>query len=195
MPLAFNLSVALVLLCCRPTNKAESMGDTTTGVGHVVVNAPNAPGSQKMGNGIQTAIFIEQVALGNLFESTLGKLAFEKAENKEVRAFGKLMEQDHKRIRDSLKNLASARGFRLPVLLPAKELEQVRQMSKMEPVYFEELYMKMMLEEHDKYIELFKGAINSPDTPVSSFAHRFLPVLETNRETALKVVGSLRGDG
>lgn len=66
------------------------MGDTTTGVDHVVVNAPPGPGSQKMEDGIQTAMFIETVALGNMMEVALGKLAVEKAKGSEVKNFGKL---------------------------------------------------------------------------------------------------------
>lgn len=55
--LAMMALAIMVLQCCRPTNKAESMGDTTTAVDHVVVNGPNAPGSEPIGDRIQTIIF------------------------------------------------------------------------------------------------------------------------------------------
>jgi len=182
-----GISTAIVLVCCQPTDKVQSMGDTTTAVDHVVANAPPAPGAQKMGDGIQTAMFIEKAALGNMFEVTSGKLAFEKANNKGVRAFGKLMVQDHKRIHEALTALSAAKGLKLPVSLSAKQMEQVRQMEKMETDYFEKLYLKMMNENHNKDIELFKGAGDSPDTAVSNFAGQFLPVLESHREKALNV--------
>lgn len=187
-----GVSTAIALVCCQPTDKVQSMGDTTTAVDHVVANTPQAPGSQRMGNGIQTAMFIETAAVGNMLEVALGKLAFEKANNQGVRAYGKLMEQDHKRMHDALTILSTAKGLRLPVSLPTKKMEQVRQMEKMETDYFEKLYLKMMIEEHNKDIELFKGAGNSPDTAVSNFARQFLPVLESHREKALKVQERIR---
>lgn len=65
------------LQCCRPTDKAESMGDTITAVDHVVVNAPNAPGSEPIGDRIQTAMFLEKVGLMATLETEWGKLAAE----------------------------------------------------------------------------------------------------------------------
>ena len=176
----------IIFQSCQSTDKGSEAGDTTV-IDHTIVDTVKPGTRAKLEDEIQTAMFIEKAALGGMLEVTLGKLAFQKAANQGVRAFGKLMEQDHKRIDNALKVLSSAKGLKLPMALPAKELEQVRQMRKMETPYFEKLYMKMMIEDHNKDIELFKGAGNSPDTAVSNFALKFLPVLETHREKALKV--------
>lgn len=178
--------LGLIFQCGQPADKRNKVGDTAV-VDHTVVDTSKIAGRTKLENEIQTAMFIEKVALGGMLEDTLGKLAFKKANNQGVRIFGKLMEQDHKRMNDDLEALSIAKGLKLPVSLPANDLEQVRQMSKMETDYFEKLYIKMMIEDHNKNIELFRGADNSPDTAVRNFARKFLPVLETHRRKALEV--------
>lgn len=176
MPLMF-----IVFQHCQP---AESSGDS---VDHTLVDTTEITGRSALENQIQTAMFMERVALGSLMKDTLGKLAFERANNQAIKVFGKLMEQDHREINEALKVLSLAKGLKLPIVLPAKERRQVRQMREMEIAYFEKLYMKMMIEAHDKDIELFKGAGNSSDTAVSNFVRKFLPVLQMHREKAIKV--------
>jgi putative membrane protein len=177
----------IILQCCRPTDKTEEMGDTTTGIDHTVVGVSKAPDRETLENEIQTAMFIEKAALGGMLEIALGKLAREKALNLRVKDFGKLMELDHARINADLKVLSSSKGLRFPVSLSAKDLEQIREMSKMETEYFEKLYIKIMIEDHNKDIELFSGAGESPDVLVSDFANKYLPVLERYRLKALEV--------
>lgn len=175
-----------VLQRCQPTHKNNQAGDSA------VIDRSNKDTSKKddkpaLENEIQTAMFIETAAQGSILKVTLGKLALEKANDPEVKNFGILMVQDHSEMNDKLKKLAGTKGFKLPFSLSRKELDQVKQMGQMKPVYFEKLYMKMMIEHHDKHIELFKGAGNSPDTAVSNFSKMYLPVLEKHKEQALKV--------
>ena len=182
------LPLAVVILqYCHPTDKTEEMGDTTTATDHTVVGVSKAPDRETLENEIQTAMFIEKAALGGMLEMALGKLAGEKALSLRVKDFGRLMELDHARINAGLKALSSSKGLKFPVSLPAKDLEQISEMSKMETEHFEKLYLKMMVEDHNKYIELFSGAGKSPDVLVSDFASKYLPVLERHRLKALEV--------
>lgn len=176
----------VIFQSCQSTDRSNEAGDSTV-VDHTVADTAEITGRSALENKIQAAIFIKTVAQGGMLEVTLGKLAIEKASNPGVKNFGKLMVRDHNEMNDKIKALSLAKGLKLPGSLPAKELEQVRQMSQMETPYFEKLYMKMMIEDHNKDIELFKGAGNSPDTAIRNFSRKFLPVLETHRENALKV--------
>jgi len=188
--LAMMVLAVIVLQCCRPTNKAESMGDTTTAVDQVVVNAPNAPGSEPMGDGIQTIMFLEKATLMASLETEWGKLAAEKASDIKLRDFGKGVAKDQTEIKVLLNAIATAKRLKLPTALPINEQERLGEMRRMEDDYFEKLYLKMSVEDYRKNIELFRGAGNSPDTMISNFAHRFLPVLEKHQLQALE----LRGD-
>jgi putative membrane protein len=176
----------IVFQSCQSSERSNEAGDSTV-VDHTVVDTTEITGRSALENEVQTAMFIETVAQGGMLEVTLGKLAMEIASNPGVKSFAKLMVQDHNEMNDRLKALSAEKGLKLPVSLPPKELQQVRQMSQMKTAYFEKLYMKMMIEDHNKDIELFRGAGNSPDTAISNFSRKFLPVLETHKERALKV--------
>jgi len=188
--LAMMVLTIIVLQCCRPTDKVESMGDTTTAVDQVVVNAGNAPGSEPMGDRIQTTMFLEKAALMATLETEWGKLAAEKARDIKLRDFGKGVAKDQTEIKGSLNAIVMAKGLKLPTALTIKEQERLGEMRRMEDHYFEKLYLKMSVEDYRKNIELFRGARNSPDTTISNFARRFLPVLEKHQLQALE----LRGD-
>lgn len=183
--LAMIFLAAITVQCCRPTDKAESMGDTTTAVDHVVVDTDLTPGSNPASDGIQTAMFLEKAALMARLESEWGKLAEEKALNRRLSGFGRGVSREIAAINSPLNAIASARGLKLPVDLPLNEEQRIRDMRRMENDHFEKLYLKMVIEDYRKNVELFKGAGNSPDTVVSNFARRFLPVLEKHLGQAL----------
>ena len=185
--LAILLLAVIVIQCCRPTNKAESMGDTTTAVDHVIADSSHASGAAPMGDGIQTAMFLEKATLMTTLETEWGKLAAEKARNIRLRNFGKEVVKDQAEIRAPLNAIAAAKGLKLPTALPAKEEERLSEMRRMDTRYFEKLYLKMAVEDARKNIELFRGAGNSPDTMISNFAKRYLPLMEKHQLKALKL--------
>lgn len=177
---------SVIFQSCQSTDRRNEAGDSTV-VDPTVADTAEITGRSTLENEVQAAIFIKTVAQNGLLEVTLGKLAIEKASDPGVKNFGKLMVQDYNEMNTQLKALSEVKGLKLPASLPPKELEQVKQMSQMKTAYFEKLYMKMMIEIHNKHIELFRGAGDSPDTAISNFSRKFLPVLERHRENALKV--------
>lgn len=185
-------TTGMLFQSCQPTNRSEEMADTTASKDHTIVDTPKAPNSAISENGVQTSMFIEKAALGGMMEINLGRLASKKSRDFQVKDFGKLMEQDHTKIATSLKELSSAKGLKLPVSLSEENLQQIQKMSKMATDRFENVYMKMMVEDHKKDVELFKSAVNSTDTLIANFARKFLPILESHREKALKIRAYLK---
>lgn len=187
---SFVLSLILIIVGltfqgCQNANHNSEMGKGE------MVDTAKIDGRLKLENEIQTAMFIETVAMNNMLKVELGELAVEKASNPGVKSFGKLILRDHKDMDQDLNTLAVARGLKLSDFLGEKHLAQVEQMADMKTSYFEKLYMKMMIERYNKDIALFKSARKSPDTAISSFARKFLPVLEIQRDTAIKVQSGL----
>lgn len=179
---AIVILAPIILQCGQPADRKSTAGDTTIVVEQAGVAAPDA---STTGNSIQTAMFLEQVALMIKKETEWGRLAREKAESLTVRNFGKASEEELSVMKSPLNAMASARGLKLPDALPAKEQQRLSEMSRMEKKYFDRLYLKMALEDYRKNIELFKGAIGSPDTVISNFARRYLPILEKRGLQAL----------
>lgn len=184
--LGLILLAVVIIQCCRPADRSRAAGDPTTVVDHARVDST---GSATIGDGIQTAMFLEKVALMVKLETEWGKLAEEKAGSLKVRNFGKGAGAELSAVKAPLNAIASAKGLKLPDALPVNEQERLLQMRRMDKKYFERLYLKMAVEDYRKNIELFKGALSSPDTAVSNFARRFLPVLEKRGLQALHFSG------
>lgn len=58
--------------------------------------------------------FMEDIAHANLAEIATGKMALEKTQNAEVKQFAQKMIDDHTKAQDELKQLADAKGVKLP---------------------------------------------------------------------------------
>jgi putative membrane protein len=58
--------------------------------------------------------FVKEAAEGGLLEVELGKLAVEKANHEQVKAFGRQMQDDHGKANEELKTIAAANGVRFP---------------------------------------------------------------------------------
>src|SRR3982750_5013531 len=58
--------------------------------------------------------FMKKAAKGGMMEVTMGQVAEQKAQNDEVKSFGKRMVTDHGKANGELKYIASKKGFELP---------------------------------------------------------------------------------
>jgi putative membrane protein len=68
--------------------------------------------------------FVEKAAKGNLAEVELGKLALQKSNDAQVKAFGQQMITDHSKANDSLKPIADSAHIAWQAALNSKQREQ-----------------------------------------------------------------------
>ena len=85
-----------------------------------------------------------------------------------------------------------AKNVALPAILPFTVQDHVDAMGKMTGKDFDKHYMDMMVNDHGKTIELFKTASNDPDTAISNFAKKTLPVIEGHHKKAVALNTSLK---
>ena len=71
---------------------------------------------------LTTAQFLQQAAIAGMKEVLTGKLAAEKATDKKIKAFGKMMVDDHTRANEELRALAKLKKVNLPMSRPEGEL-------------------------------------------------------------------------
>ncbi|MGQ7856077.1 DUF4142 domain-containing protein [Pedobacter sp. WC2501] len=71
---------------------------------------------------LTTAQFLQQAAIAGMKEVLTGKLAAEKATDKKIKAFGKMMIDDHTRANEELRALAKLKKVNLPMSRPEGEL-------------------------------------------------------------------------
>jgi putative membrane protein len=96
-----------------------------------------------------TREFINKMAIAGMAEVQLGKVASERGQDADVKAFGQMMVTDHTRADEALKQVASQAGVQLPTQLDEKHRELVDRLMKLQGQEFDREYIKAMVEGHD----------------------------------------------
>lgn len=129
--------------------------------------------------------FIKEAAQGGLAEVTLGQMAADKGESKEVREFGRRMVQDHSKANDELKTLATAVGVPLPTEMSTEAKSFQQRLENLSGAEFDRAYMDEMLKDHMKDVSAFeKQAVDGQNAQVKEWAQKTLPTLREHLSLA-----------
>jgi putative membrane protein len=129
--------------------------------------------------------FIETAARHGMAEVQLGKMAQDKAQDQQVKDFGRRMVEDHGKANDQLKTLASAKGVTLPTEPDGQHKRLADRLAKMSGADFDRNYMKEMVDDHEKDVKEFRQmAKSAKDVEVRTFASTQLPILEEHLKMA-----------
>jgi putative membrane protein len=137
--------------------------------------------------------FVNDAATGGLLEVELGKLAVQRAASEAVRQFGQRMMDDHSQAAEQLRQITRAKGMTLPDSLDAKQRKEIERLQKLSGPQFDQAYMKLMLEDHQQDIRVFrKEAQQGSDSDIRSFASATLPKLHDHLALALGAAKTAR---
>lgn len=120
--------------------------------------------------------FIVTSANARLTGAEEGRLAAQKGTTEKIKAYGALMIKDQGRLLGELKRLAVLKGITIPEDIQENE---IREKSGRQ---FDHAFVKLMIEEHERDIKLFKNALACGDPDVSAFAAQYLPLIESHLE-------------
>ena len=182
---------ACAFQACRNTNKTSNDPDSLT-TASVDSTQKVMADTAAQAVSSDTTNFFYKAAVGGMMEVESGKAAQAQGSDSKVKEFGALMVKDHSKANAELKRIAMAKNVALPAILPFKVQDHVDAMSKMTGKDFDKHYMDMMVNDHGKTIELFKMASNDPDTAISNFAKKTLPVIEGHHKKAEAISVSLK---
>lgn len=122
--------------------------------------------------------FLQDAAAGAMLQAELGRMAAQKGTTEQVRQFGRRIADDQSQTAEQLKSIAQSKGVPLPDSLDTKHRKEVERLQKLSGVQFDQAYMKLMLEDHQRDIRDFrKTAQQGSDPNVKSFASSSLPRL------------------
>jgi putative membrane protein len=125
--------------------------------------------------------FMKKAAKGGMMEVAMGQVAEQKAQNEDVKSFGKRMVTDHGKANDELKSIASKKGFQLPTKEHTSKWTS------------DKAYIDMMVKDHEKDLAEFKGEANSGSDPdVKKFADDTAKVVQEHLELAKDIQGKLK---
>jgi len=134
--------------------------------------------------------FVDNAAAGGIAEIETSRLALEKSQSADIKAFANMMITDHGKANDELATIAKANDIEVPdtttLVKQAKEkILEVRDES------FDAAYANNQVKAHEETIELFKKQANTVTddkvkgaTELKAFAQKMLPALENHLAAA-----------
>ena len=131
--------------------------------------------------------FLIHASIGNLQEIAAGKLAIAQGASPEVKAFGRMMVDDHSRAETQLLQLAKAQHIDLPAAsteIPVPDLN----LKKANGPDFDRLYVHNMVPGHRQTVMMFLDyGITGKNNAVKTFANETLPTLKAHLK-AIKAI-------
>jgi putative membrane protein len=130
------------------------------------VDGPAAVGTsgeleQEHGSSADARHFSQQAGMAGLTEVTLGKLAQERAQSPEVKAFADMMVRDHSKSGAELKQIVSRFNVDMPTTLDAEHQKLFDRLNALKGAEFEREYMKAMVDGHRKVKSLVASRVET----------------------------------
>ncbi len=127
--------------------------------------------------------FAVDAANGGILEVKLGELAQANASSTAVKDFAAMMVKDHSAVATELKSIAQAKNISLPATLDADAQKMYDDLAAKKGADFDKAYVNMMVDDHEKDVELFDKEANKGKSPeLIAFAAKTLPVLKGHKE-------------
>lgn len=139
------------------------------------------------------ANFLVEAANGGMTEVQAGQIAQEKATNDDVKKFAAKMVEDHTKLNDQLKSLASKLNVTIPSAINGNSQSMIDKLNNAKSVDFNKTYMDMIVEDHNKDVDFFqKTAANASNPEIHDFVTNALPILQSHQQMAKKIQASLK---
>lgn len=137
---------------------------------------------------LDDATFVKKAAIDGMHEVELGRIGAAKASRDDVRKFAERMVKDHSKANDELKAAAKAANIPVPQALDEEHQRHINTFKDYKGANFDADYMKHMVTDHTKAVELFTRASKSAkNKDLKDFATRTLPVIQEHLEQAKKL--------
>jgi putative membrane protein len=141
-----------------------------------------------MSNGMSDKTFVKKAMEGGMAEVKLGQMASEKASSPDVKQFGQKMVDDHSKLNDQMKPIASQMGINPPSDLSGKDKALQSKLEGLSGDQFDKAYMQAMVKDHRKDLSEFqKEASNGKNPQVKDAAQQGAQVIQEHLQMAEQV--------
>jgi len=145
-------------------------------------NAGMAPAAQD---------FVQQAAIGNMFEIESSKLALDHAQSAEVKTFAQRMIDDHTKAGNDLKAAVQSASINVPAELDQAHKDKLAKLQAAS-TDFDRQYVDMQVSAHDDAVNLFQGFADNGDNPdLKQFAANTLPTLKDHQKMIHEISDNL----
>ncbi|MBV8776955.1 MAG: DUF4142 domain-containing protein [Alphaproteobacteria bacterium] len=139
--------------------------------------------------------FIDDAAIGGMFEVQAGKLA-EKSTNPQVRQFAARMVKDHDAADNQLKQIVTGRDANVPQQLDQQHQQTLDHLASLKGAEFDREYMQTMVKDHDEDAPKFADAAKTATDPrLKRFAQETLQTIQDHDRMAHHLAGTTAANG
>ncbi len=132
------------------------------------------------------AQFLVNAAEINLKEIQLAQLAKSNATMKEVKDLANMMEQEHTKSLNELKDLAASKMITIPTTVTEDGMDAYKKLSDKKGHDFDKDFCDMMVDGHKDAIDKFeKASAESSDADIKEWANATLPALRNHLDHSL----------
>jgi len=161
-------ALPFILLACN--NAGKDSVEKADSVNEAKLDSSSLINPPPIATDEETSLFLVKAANGGMEEVQLGEIARQKAVNQKVKDFGAMMIKDHSAENDLIKSLAARRNVTLPTTVGNEEKKEINNLNKKSGAGFDRAYMKSIIRNHNKKIDLFENASDKvKDTEVKTF--------------------------
>lgn len=150
--------------------------------------AQPAPGTSAPAAGSATA-YVEKAGRSDLFEIESSRLALNRASDAEVKAFARMMTEDHAKSSERIKAAASKDGVPMkPPALDADKKAKLEALERAQGAEFDRMYLTEQAAGHEQALQLHRAYAAGGTAPaLRSAAEEIAPVVQAHlqRVTAL----------
>jgi putative membrane protein len=176
----FLLLAGIYISACNGNNETTESTATTDSVSSSTMDTSNNNAGSAMVDE-KVMDFAKDASTGGMMEVELGNLAQQKAKSQKVKDFGKMMVDDHTKLNNEFKDIASKKSIDLPATVTDDQRKEIDDLSKKSGADFDKAYVNMMVDDHKKDIAAFKKAEGDvSDNDVKNFITNSLPTLQNH---------------
>lgn len=181
-------AAALAVAACQKTdsqpNPAEpgTTADAVNAAQDATSAAVGATSAATVGQ-MSTDAFVTNAAISDMYEIEAGKIAQQKGQSADVKAFGKMMVADHTAMSNAMKPLVQTAGKTLPTGLDERRKGMIDNLNAASPAEFDQTYLSQQEAAHNEALTLMQGyAENGDDAGLKGAASQAVPKIQAHLE-------------
>lgn len=186
----------------RDTTSSTAGTSSTTATDSTTVSSTDTAGGATTMTGRDSAKlgwmerrWVNKVADSGMTEIALAKLAAEKASNPEVKSFAQKLVDDHTKVSEELKSLASQKNVKLDDEDLGSDRAHKR-LSKKSGNEFDQEFIEHMVDMHEADVKLFeKASTDAKDSALKSFAAKHVDHLRQHLQQAQSLRTTIQPTG
>jgi len=138
-----------------------------------------------------TKQFLTEAAQGSQAEIKMGQLAQQKGTTTQVKELGARLVNDHTKLYDQIKQVASSQNITVPEKPSAAQEKQISRLESLSGEKFDRAFLLDQERDHRRTMNLFQRETTNPNPQVADLAKNAIPTLRTHMHLSQQAMAAL----